>query len=169
MPESRLVTRPEWASYMNTGTTTTPVWSRIGEGFTDLSQALSALEYSRHYVHEKTERTDVTGYAPAVSFSCDYYTENPVIERIGEVFDKELVGTAAQVEILNVNKYQAAEGDAGAFVAFKRSFAIIPDTKGDGVEALILSGQFRAVGDAVEGTFAPAADGKDTGTFAPAA
>ena len=154
MADNRLVTRPEWASFMNTGTADAPVWSRIGEGFTDLEQSMSAIEYSRHYVHEKTERKDVTGYAPSISYSCDVYSGDPVILRIAEVHDKELVGSDAHVEILNVNLYEAAEGGTGV-VAYKRTWSVIPDTKGSGVEALILTGTFSAVGDSVAGAFDP--------------
>lgn len=157
MSEKRMVPRMQWASYMNTGTETAPVWSRIGEGFTDLSMSLSAVEYARHYVHEKTERRDVTGYAPKIAYSCDVYSGDPVITRIGAVTDGELVGSDAQVEIVNVNLYEQAAGGA---VAYRRTWSVIPDSKGAGVDALILTGVFAAAGDSAKGVFS------ETGGFA---
>lgn len=34
-------------------------------GFTSMSESKNASEYSRHYVDEESERTDVVGYAPS--------------------------------------------------------------------------------------------------------
>lgn len=150
----KLVARAELKSYMNTGTAETPVWTLIGEGFTSVSESKNPKEYSRQYVHEATERTDVIGYAPSIAYSCDTYTENAVIAKIRAVTDQELVGTAAQVEILNVNEFSdSGSGTTHAYEAYKRTYAIVPDAKGDGTDALIYSGNFRAVGDIVAGTF----------------
>lgn len=151
MAEKKLVPRAQWASYMNTGTEGAPVWSRIGEGFSELSETKEAIEYARHYVHENTERRDVVGYAPTIAFRCDMHTGDPVIERVARVHDEELVGAEAQVDILSVNLYEPHPG--GGFTARRRCFAVLPDTKGEGVEALILTGSFAAAGDIVKGAF----------------
>ena len=76
MPEntSELVLRYKFKSYMNTGTSAAPTWSLIGEGFTSLKEAKNPTEYSRKYVHEKTERTDVVGYATQIDYTTDTYT-----------------------------------------------------------------------------------------------
>lgn len=147
---SKLVARAELLSYMNVGDGTTAQYELIGEGFTSMSESKNPKEYSRQYVHERTERTDIIGYAPSIAYSVDTYTENPVIAKIRQVTDEELIGTDAQVDIVNVNMF---EGSAGSYTAYKRTYAIIPDAKGDGVEALIYSGNFRAVGDVVKGTW----------------
>ena len=148
---SKLVSRSELLSFMNTSTDTTEAYNLIGEGFTSLSESKNTKEYSRHYVHEKTERTDVIGYAPSVAYSVDVYTNNPVIDRIREVADKELIGTDAQVDIVSVEKFGSA--DEAACTAYKRRYAIIPDSKGDGTDALVYTGTFKAVGELVPGTF----------------
>lgn len=151
---SVLVLRSKFASYMNTGTSESPTFTLMGEGFTSLTEGKNPNEYSRHYVHEITERTDVVGYATQIDYTTDTYTNNPVIAKIAEVTDKELTGTAAQVEIVNVNLYNdSGSSSSHAYEAFKRTYAIIPDQKGDGTDALIYSGSFKAVGDIVVGTF----------------
>lgn len=148
---SKLVNRSEVRSYMNTATSGgTESYALMGEGFTNLSESKNAQEYSRKYVHENTERTDVVGYAPSVAYSVDVYTNNPVIQRIRDVTDKELVGTDAQVDIVTVEHF---EGEATSRKAVKRTYAIIPDAKGDGTEALVYTGSFRAVGDLIAGTW----------------
>lgn len=156
MPEntSELVLRYKFKSYMNTGTSAAPTWSLIGEGFTSLKEAKNPTEYSRKYVHEKTERTDVVGYATQIDYTTDTYTENAVISKIADVTDKELTGTDAQVEILNVNEFQnSSTSGAASYKAYKRTYAIIPDAKGDGTDALVYSGSFKAVGDITPGKF----------------
>ena len=152
--ESKLVLRHQFQSYMNTGAASAEAGSLIGEGFTSLKEAKNPSEYSRKYVHEATERTDVVGYATQIDYTTDTYTENPVIAKIAEVSDKELTGTDAQVDILNVNMFEdAGTGETHAYTAYKRRYAIIPDAKGDGTDALVYSGSFKAVGDIVPGTF----------------
>lgn len=158
---SKLVNRSEVRSYMNTAASgsTTPTYTLMGEGFTSLNESKNPKEYSRQYVHENTERTDVTGYAPSIAYSVDIYTNNPVIQRIRNVTDNELVGTDSQVDIVTVEHF---EGTETTRPATKRAYSIIPDSKGDGTDALIYTGTFHAVSDIVKGTWS-----ESTSTFSP--
>ena len=93
-----LAMRNQWAAYMDTAVTTsgsthTPSFNLMGEGFTDLSESKNPTEYSRKYIHEQSERTDVTGFAPAMAYSMDYYTSDPVCMCIREITDQEKIGT----------------------------------------------------------------------------
>lgn len=150
---SKLVSRSELRSYMNTGTADSAKYMLIGEGFTNLAESKNPIEYSRHYIHEKSERTDVTGYAPSVDYSVDTYTNNAVIKRIKDITDKELTGSDAQVEIVSVEMFADGEVNKAACTAYKRTYAVIPGGKGEGTEALIYTGTFKAVGDIVPGKF----------------
>lgn len=154
--ENRLIPRSEWRAYMNTGTKAAPVWSLIGEGFTDLEKTLSPTAYARKYVHENTERSDVIGYAPSLSYTCDVYSADPVVQKIGRVTDRELIGQDAQADIVLVNLYEEGT-EAGRYAALLRTWAIIPDSKGAGTESLVLSGRFAASGDVAAGEFSPEA------------
>lgn len=162
MSEGRIAIRKDMASYMNTGTAATPVWSLMGVGFTDLEESKNAIDYKRHYVHEATERTDVVGYATSFSYSADIYTEDPAITRIDGVTMDELIGTSAQVEIVNVMFYKPVTPGGTEYVAYKRPYNVIPDTKAAGVEALILTGTLTASGDQEKGTW-----DASTSTFTP--
>lgn len=151
MSNNTLVSRNQWEAYMNVGTADSVANELIGEGFTSFSESKNPKEYSRHYVHEKTERTDVVGYASSISYSADIYSQSQVIKRIIEVTDKELIGTDAQVTITLVNKWESTAENV--YTAYQRKYAIIPDKKGDGTDALIYTGTLKAVGDAVSGTW----------------
>lgn len=154
---SVLVTRSELLSYMDVGASSSASWKLIGEGFTTFTESKNPQEYERHYVHEKSSRTDVVGYAPSIEYATDFYTQNEVIAKIAKITDEELIGSDAQVDICHVHtwdvKTPAADGTPATCVAYKRRYAVIPDAKGDGTEALIYSGNLRAVGDVVKGTF----------------
>ena len=69
-------------------------------GFTELSKSKSAKEYSRQYVDEDSERTDITGYAESISFGMDQFKGDAVHEKIIEIFDDEKVGEDAVVNII---------------------------------------------------------------------
>ena len=51
-----IVNRAERKHYLNTGTADGPVWSPIGEGFTELKESKNAVSYGRRYIHEATKR-----------------------------------------------------------------------------------------------------------------
>lgn len=152
---SNLISRDQWVAYMNTGTEGAEKYNLVGEGFSSFSEAKNPKEYTRQYVHEKSERSDVVGYAPSISYSADMYSGDPCVERVAKAADEEQVGNDAHVDIVTVNLWED--------VAYKRTYAIIPDGKGDGVEALIYTGTLKAVGGSVKGTF-----DKDSNTFTPA-
>lgn len=159
-----LVTRNQRKSYMNTATVNAPTWSLIGEGFTSLSEAKNPNEYTRHYVHEVSERTDITGYAPAISYALDVYSDDPCIQKIIEITDKEALGDAAQVEIVNVNEFEPVANATATYVAYKRVYTVVPANVGEGTDALNYTGTFKAAGDSVPGKFAIA---NGAGTFTP--
>lgn len=154
-----LAMRNQWAAYMDTavtasGSTHTPSFNLMGEGFTDLSESKNPTEYSRKYIHEQSERTDVTGFAPAMAYSMDYYTSDPVCMCIREITDQEKIGSDAQRDIVLVDLFDPDTGTEGSYKAYKRRFAIIPDGKGSGTDALIYTGNLKAAGDIIKGKFA---------------
>lgn len=132
-------------------------------GFTEISTSKNPKEYSRQYVDETTERTDVIGYATSIGYNFDEIEGNEVHSDLVKIEEDELVGSAAVREILIVylNREAAAEG---TFEARKRSFAVVPDSSGDSTDAMTHSGTFKANGETVVGT-ATTTDGWQTATF----
>lgn len=148
-PTNELVLRYQFEAYMKCRDNSVNL---IGEGFTTFPEAKNAQEYSRKYVNYKTEKTDVIGYSPSIGYSCDAIPSDPVVEDVMYITDHELVGSATHREIISVNRWDETNGECAAY---KRTYAIIPDTKGDGTEALVYSGTMKAVSDIVFGTFNP--------------
>lgn len=148
-----LVMRHQWASYMDCGTADTPDFNLIGEGFTSFPESKNPKEYTRKYINDKTERTDVIGYSPSIGYSCDVITDDPVITKIVTITDTEKTGNDTHVDVVSVNLWEQS-GTSGSYNAYKRTYAIIPDGKGDGTDAMIYTGTMKAVGEIVVGTFA---------------
>ena len=157
----KLVGRHRRLSFMKAGGTN-GTYERM-TGFTSLGESKESKEYSRQYVDEATERTDVVGYATGVDYEFDRHTNTPVHEVIAAISDDEIVGTDAQVEIVTVDLFEASGSD-GACKARMRTYSVIPDSSGNSTDALTYSGKFKAAGEIVEGT-ATSSDGWKTCMF----
>ena len=147
--------RHEQRNYMNTASGGSAVWSLINEGFTDFSESKNSVEYTRTYVADNIERSDVTGYAPATSYSCDVYDDDPVVKKIVAITDGELMGDATAVSIVQFNTFDETAPNSKIFKAVRRRWTVIPDGKagGAGTDALIYTGTLKAGGAMVSGTF----------------
>lgn len=148
---NELVLRCQMESYMECGSGDTKAYNLIGEGFTAFPVALNPKEYTRKYVNYKTEKSDVIGYAPSISYSCDCISGDPVVQEIVDITDAEALGTATHRNVVTVNAWE--ENESGECPAYMRTYAIIPAGKGDGTDALVYTGTMKAVSDQVKGTF----------------
>lgn len=129
--------------------------------FTSLGESKDANEYSRHYVDEEFETSDVVGYASGVGYEFDRYTNNEVHNKIAEITDNELTGTEARVEIVTVDTFEPDNAsDPKTCKARLRTYSIIPDSSGDGTDSLAYSGTFKAAGVIIEGTATATEDWK---------
>ena len=159
---SRIVRRSQRVAFMNTNKEGgAPKFERM-TGFTAMTNSKEPKEYSRQYVDENAERSDVVGYAPSTEFSYDRHTNTPVHDILSEIHDKELLGSDAHVEIISVDLF--AEDEEKRCPATKRTYAVIPDTDGDGTDAMIYSGTFKSVSEIEEG-YATSADGWKTAEY----
>lgn len=150
--EKKLISRSKRLAFMDISTVPdTPSLKRM-TGFTSMSEGKEPVEYSRQYVDEDTERTDVVGYATSIDYEFDRYTNDPVHERLAAISDSEALGTDAQVDVVIVDLFTDDAESAGKCKARKRTYSVIPDTSGDGTDALIYSGSFKAASEIVEGT-----------------
>ncbi|MBE7042451.1 MAG: hypothetical protein E7399_03040 [Ruminococcaceae bacterium] len=120
------------------------------KGFTKLETEKNPSEYSRQYVDELFEETDVTGYSPSVSYEFDRYADNAVHNDMVMLTDGEMVGDDAVRTLIMADLALPAED--GSYPAIMRSFSVIPDSEGDGTDAYIYTGTFRAKGEKIIGT-----------------
>ncbi len=140
----KLVARARKVAYANTGTPELPIWTRM-RGFLSLPKAKEAIEYSRQYVDEYFETTDTLGMSESQEFEFDRYTNDAVHDKIAKIFDDELIGDDANIEIMVVDFTPGLTGEAPEqWDAIKRLYSVIPDTEGDGTESYKYSGTFKA-------------------------
>lgn len=137
----KLVKRSGKVAFMDVGTSGTAKYQRMKK-FTEMSQSKNATEYSRTYVDEDGEVTDVTGYSPEISYAFDQYSGNAVHEKLVDITDNEKTGADALVNILIVDLSKPASGGSG-YEARLRTYSVIPDAEGDSTEAYTYSGTFR--------------------------
>lgn len=137
-----------------------PAYTRM-RGFTELAMSKNPTEYSRKYVDEKTERNDVVGYSPSISFAFDKFSEDAVHIDMVEITDNEATGADAVRSIVIVDTTKQT-GDG--YYAQKRDFSVIPDSEGNDAEAYTYSGSLKANGEVITGT-ATTDDNWQTVTF----
>ena len=128
------------------------------KGFDDITTSKNPKEYSRKYVDEEFEQTDVIGYTPSVSFGFDKFLGNAVHDDISEIFTDEKTGADAVRPIIMVDMTDSGHS------AVKREFTVIAQTEGEGTEAYRYSGEFRVKGEIEKGT-ASSVDDWQTCTF----
>lgn len=149
MTDRKLVKRSDKVSFLGCLADGSETFNRM-RGFTTLSGSKNPTEYSRRYVDEEFETTDVTGYSPSLDFGFDQYIGDPVHEEMVEILDNEKLGTEARRNIVTVD-FSQPEGE-GSYKAVKREYSIIGDAEGDSMDAYTYSGTFRATGKRVVGT-----------------
>lgn len=126
-------------------------------GFTKMDTSKNPVEYSRRYIDESFEQTDVVAFSPSIAFSFDRYNGNPVHDDIVSISDNELLGTEAVRSIVVADLSTLSDG---ACSAIKRDFSIIVDTEGDSTDAYTLSGSFNTKGEKVFGKAVLSSDGQ---------
>ncbi len=122
------------------------------EGFTSLSTSKSPKEYSRQYVDEDFERSDITGYATAVAYALDRYDGNKVIDDIISIHEDEKIGQEAVRTIVQVDMTTAEHigGSMWTATAKMRDYTVVPDADGDTTDCMTYSGNFKTRGEMEE-------------------
>ena len=128
------------------------------KGFDEISTSKNPREYSRQYVDEEFEQTDVVGYNPSITFGFDRFSEDAVHDDIIKIFNEEKVGADAIRPIIMVD--MTAENKS----AICRDFAVVAENEGSGLEAYKYSGSLRVKGEKVFGV-AKSDDDWQTCTF----
>ena len=157
-----LVKRNGKVAYMDVSTTSVANFQRMRK-FTEISKSKNATEYSRTYVDEDGEVTDVTGYSEEISYAFDLYKGNLVHQRIVDITDNEKTGNDALVKILTVDFSKPVES---GYEARLRTYSVVPDAEGDSTDAYTYSGAFRKNSGFTIGVATISKDGL-TVTFAP--
>ena len=142
-----LVMRADRKMFMGVNNGNTETIHRM-RGFSSLSESKNPTEYTRKYVDELFETTDVTGVSSSFDFTFDMMTPNAVLDDLASIIDGEKVGTEA-VRTFYCVDFHKKEGDG--YHCVKRDFAVIGSNVGDGTDALTYSGTLKVKTTAVEG------------------
>lgn len=123
------------------------------KGLTKWEQALNPkTEDGIQYIGESASQSQVTGYAPSVSYEGRAYPSDAFNYWVYLQGKKQVVGaTFEEVEVETWNE----TATTGEFVAYKRTYEVQPANPGSGDAGakLTCSGTFVQVGLQVEGTF----------------
>lgn len=157
-----LVKRSDKVSFLGCIDGSTETFNRM-RGFTSLSGSKNSIEYSRQYVDEEFETTDVVGFSPSMDFAFDQYTEDEAHNEMVEILDNEYTGTEARRNIVTVDFSQPT---TGGYKATKREYAIVGDAEGDSTDAYTYSGTFKSTGKRITGVASVSSDGS-VATFTP--
>lgn len=146
MANEKLVMRADRKMFMGVGNGAATIHRM--RGFSSLSESKNPVEYTRKYVDEVFETTDVTGVSPSYDFTFDMMTPNPVLNDLANIIDGEMLGTDA-VRTFYCVDFHKPVGDG--FACVMRDFAVIGSSVGDSTDALTYSGTLRVKTAAVEG------------------
>ena len=135
----QLVKRSRKVAFMDVSTTSIANFLRMTK-FTEISKSKNPTEYSRSYVDEDGEVTDVTGYSEEISYNFDLHVGNLVHEKLVDITDNEKTGADALVKILQVD-FTKPKGSG--YEARLRTYSTVPDSEGDSTDAYTYSGAFR--------------------------
>ena len=118
------------------------------QGFTSIVTNKNPQTYTRRYIDEPFEQSDVVGYSPSISYTFDRFAGNAVHDDIIAISDRELTGDDAVRSIIIVDL--AAPSDGG-YPAVMRDFAIIPDSEGNDTDAYTYTGTMKVKSEIISG------------------
>ncbi len=153
-----LIKRSDKVSFMEVMDGETSTIQRM-IGFTAMSNSKNPKEYTRQYVDEDFEQTDVTGYSPSIDCTLDQYKGNSVHDYIVGLIDNEKLGNDALVTIYTADKSQ--EGStSGTYKTSKRTYAVIGGSEGDSMDAYTYGFTLKTKGVREVGNGTISSDGK---------
>ena len=97
MRDAGTVLKHQVAFYLNTGNETTPIWSRIGKGFTSLTGALNAQTETSQYIDESVASNETTSYQPNYTTTAERYNGDPANDFLYEGGLNQVIGKTAQM------------------------------------------------------------------------
>lgn len=119
------------------------------KGFTSLSESKNPTEYSRKYVDDLFETSDVTGVSASYDFTFDLISPNAVLTDLADIIDGEKLGDDAVRTFYCVDFHKPVSG--GGYECVKRDFSVVGGTVGDGTDALTYSGTLKVKSTATKG------------------
>ena len=153
------VKRSEFRTFLNTGTTATPVWSLLGDGITSAAINYNPQTTEEVYIHQDSGTTEIESYRPTMPVEAKAVSGDDAFDYIDNLRKSRAVLDDAKSEIVNVWLYEAAV--SGAYPAERQPVSVqIDDFGGEGGQTVVINFTINYLGDPTPGTFNPT-----TGTF----
>jgi len=150
------VKRSEFKTFLNTGTSQSPVWSLIGEGVTSGAINYNPETEEEIYIHEDSGTTEITSYKPTMPVEAKAVAGDAAFDFVDNLRVTRAVLADAYAEIVNVWLYEGAV--AGEYPAEKQNVSIqIEDFGGEGGATAVINYTINFRGDPTVGTFDPVA------------
>lgn len=158
---STTVKRSEFASFLNTGTVLSKVFSLIGDGVTTAKVNYNPQTSEEIYIHQDSGTTEVEGYKPTLPLEATCKKGDAVYNAIDTLRKTRAVLADAQKELLMVYLYETPT--LNEYPAELQSVSVqIDDFGGDGGKSNKINFTLNFRGDPILGTFNPT-----TGAFTP--
>lgn len=143
-------------TFLNTGTSGSPVWVLIGSGVTSGKITYNPKTVTETYISEDDASIYVDAYEPNMPVEATAITTDAAFIWLDALRKARGVLGTAETEIVNVWLYQKPGFDV--YPAEKQSVSIqLDDFGGDGGSAAKINYTINYLGDPIPGTFRPAA------------
>lgn len=134
----------------------------LGGVVTELTESSNPTESEKQYIHEKSSRTNVTGFANEFPVTMDMVKGDAVFEDFYDIFYQRKTGTDAKRDHYIVDLWKEVDGSANTYEARKINQTVsITECNGAPGEQKQITGSLKG-GDFVYGTF-----NTSTKTFTP--
>jgi hypothetical protein len=148
------IKRKEVKHFLNTGTSSTPVYSLIGDGVTSAKINMNPQTLEETYIHETTGHTQIESYRPTLPIEMTAKHGDAAFDFVENLRVNRAILSDAQTDLVNVWLYETPV--AGAYPAEKQSVSIqVDDFGGEGGTVAKLNYTINYLGDPVKGTFNP--------------
>lgn len=125
----------------------------LGGVITELSENTNPVENEKHYIHEKSARTNVTGYSNEFPITMDMVSGDEVFDDMYSIFYNRKTGTEALRDHYIVNLWEPVGSTENTYKARKINQTVsIEECTGDAGGQKQISGSLKG-GNFVYGTF----------------
>lgn len=146
------VKRSLFKTFLNTGTTGSPVWSLIGDGVASAAINYNPATTEETYIDQDTATITVDRYAPTMPIEATAKNGDAVFEWIDALRKSRGVGSSAETEICNVWMYET--GGPTAYPAERQAVSVqIDDFGGEGGTMVKINFTINFRGNPTTGTF----------------
>jgi len=153
--------REQLILFMNTGTSSAPVWSVIGRDIEDLSRTMNYDVQSKNNILGEASVDVTKGPQTTTVDPVKMDNDDPVAERLYDIYAKNLDGSDVENDFVEVSAFKQA--GAGEYEAFRQNGAISLTSFGGDTTGVNAPFEINWKGERVAGTFNPT-----TKTFTPA-